>query len=338
MPSKKELLARAASLSGVTGMLAMLPQRPSLLVLNYHRVGDKHHTPYDSGLFSCTTAAFDWQVRWLKRRFPILTLDAALEIVHGRAVPERTSILLTFDDGYRDNFVEAFPVLARHNASATFFLPTAFVGTGRLPWWDEAAWMIKRSTSPSIELTYPQPATFRLDVPDRAPVIMDVLNLFKRAAVADTTRFLDELSSACASPRPGDEAERCFLDWDEARAMQRGGMYFGSHTHNHEILSRLPYQQQLAELSTSRSLLESELDREIDTLAYPHGKTHSFSPDTFQALRDTGYHTAFSFYSGINTMGRIQPFDVLRAGVDGESKALFRLRSNLYAARGSSLV
>jgi len=338
MLSKKEILARSASYSGVTTVLDGLPKRPALLILNYHRVGIAEQTPYDSATFSCTAEELDWQVGWLKQRFPILTLDEAVEVAHGRSRPAKTSVLITFDDGYRDNFVEAFPVLRRHNASATFFLPTAFVGTGNLPWWDEIAFMVKRAKEPRLRLSYPQMAEFDLTSGDRAAAVVSVLRLFKTAAVIDTARFLEELEAASGCERPGEHGERCFLNWDEAREMQAAGMCFGSHTHTHEILGRMPYERQLEELQTSRKILEAELGREIDTLAYPRGKPGSFSGDTFRALREANYGTAFSFYSGINLPGQIDPFDVLRTGVDQESRAVFRLRATMYATTGRGLV
>src|SRR5580704_14830975 len=99
MSSKREKLAQFASHTGVTRVLESLPGWASLLILNYHRIGDPRLTPYDPGLFSCTAKEFDWQLDWLKRRFPILNLHEAVDIVHGRAKPSRTSILITFDDG-----------------------------------------------------------------------------------------------------------------------------------------------------------------------------------------------------------------------------------------------
>jgi hypothetical protein len=67
--SKKEILARATAYTGFTRLVEALPSPPSLLILNYHRVGDANHTLYDSGTFSCTAAELDWQVGYLKQRF-----------------------------------------------------------------------------------------------------------------------------------------------------------------------------------------------------------------------------------------------------------------------------
>jgi peptidoglycan/xylan/chitin deacetylase (PgdA/CDA1 family) len=329
---KKQALAQFGAVSGLTRLVEALPSAPSLLILNYHRVGDAEKTPYDSGTFSATTAEFDWQVGYLKRRFEIVDLDAAVEIVHGRRTPGRAEVLLTFDDGYRDNFEEAFPVLRTHGVSATFFLPTAFVGTGRLPWWDVIAFVVKNSRAERIGLTYPEAADFDLAPANRARAIMAILNLFKRPEVTDTERFLAELEVACGVARPTASAERCFLNWDEAREMQAGGMCFGSHTHTHEILGKLPYARQLEELGSSREIMERELGREIGTLAYPVGQRDSFTQETFTALGAAGYSTAFSFYAGVNVPGKIEAFDVLRGGVDGDGRDVFRLRTALRAA------
>lgn len=338
MASKKEILAQFASRTGITSVLESLPGRASLLILNYHRVGDPNLTPYDPALYSCSADEFDWQIEWLKRRFPILNLHDAVEIAHGRSVPSKTSILLTFDDGYRDNYDEAFPVLRRHGVSATFFLPTLFVGSRLLPWWDEIAYLVKGAKGRCLTLTYPDVEDFDLTIADRLTTVFEVLRFFMRAPSIDTERFLRELEAATGVTRPGEDAERCFMTWEEAREMQDAGMCFGSHTHTHEILGRLSYERQVEELRISRQILETELGREIDTLAYPRGRMSSFSEQTFAALQETNYKTAFSFYSGINKPGAIDPFDVLREAVEMESRSIFRLRHAAYASMGRSVV
>ena len=338
MASKKEMLAQLASHTGVTRLLEALPGRASLLILNYHRIGDPTKTPYDSGLYSCTAEEFDWQLDWLKRRFPIVNLRQAVDIVHGEATPSDTSVLLTFDDGYRDNYDEAFPLLRKHGLSATFFLPTLYVGSHMLPWWDEAAYMIKKSERPTLAISYPKAHTWDLANADRLNVIFEVLRMFIRTKPTGMDRFLQEIECATGVERPGEHTERCFLTWIEAREMQTAGMCFGSHTHSHVILGPLPFEQQVEELRVSRQIMEAELGGVIDTLAYPRGRMSSFSDQTFAALRETKYKTAFSYYSGINKPGSIHPLDVLREPVEVESRNVFRLRHATYASLGRGVV
>jgi peptidoglycan/xylan/chitin deacetylase (PgdA/CDA1 family) len=334
---KRELIAQAGAYSGFTRLTEAIPGAPSLLILNYHRIGNAAQTPYDSGTFSCTVDELDWQVGYLKRRFPIVSLDQAVDIVHGRSAPSKTSVLITFDDGYRDNYDAAFPVFAKHGVSATFFLPTSYIGTGNLPWWDMIAYIVKTSRESRITLTYPDTETFDLAPAHRSRSIMNILKLFKRPSMTDTERFIAELENACKSVRPTDSAERCFLNWDEARAMQRAGMCFGSHTHTHEILGKLPYEQQFHEMAVSRGIMECELDKNIDTLAYPVGNPGCFSDVSYQALSAAKYRTAFARTSGINRPGHIQPFNVLRCSIDRISMPQFRLRLALRAATRCNL-
>jgi peptidoglycan/xylan/chitin deacetylase (PgdA/CDA1 family) len=117
--------------------------------------------------------------------------------------------------------------------------------------------------------------------------------------------------------------------------MQLGGMAFGSHTHNHEILSKLPADGQLQELMLSREILEKELGRTIDTLAYPVGARDTFSTETINALRQAKYRAAFSFYTGFNPAASIAPFDIRRCGVDQQSRKRLRLQTALGSRAGN---
>jgi peptidoglycan/xylan/chitin deacetylase (PgdA/CDA1 family) len=334
MHGKRELLARICSRTGLTRVLETMPQRRALVVLNYHRIGNADETPFDSGVFSATAEHFDSHIAYLKRRFHISTLEEVFAMLRGDA-PRGTSVLITFDDGYLDNYTLAFPILRAHGVQAVFFLPTAFIGTGKLPWWDMIAYIIKKSVKKRIHLEYPEPTKFDLGSKGGKRVSMEILRLFTQPAVKDPERFLANLETVCEVSRPTSATERCFLDWGEAREMQRNGMAFGSHTHSHEILTKLSLELQREEARYSREILERELHRRIDALAYPVGLRHCFSADTVNALEQTGYRAAFSFYGGSNRAGEIRPFDIRRYGMADMSFDHFRLQTTLRAVTGT---
>jgi peptidoglycan/xylan/chitin deacetylase (PgdA/CDA1 family) len=335
MRGKREFISDLCAATGATWLLEHIPHRPVLMVLNYHRIGDKDATEYDPGLFSCTAEEFDWQIGYLKSRFRMTTLDEVAGLLSGADRLSEPRVLITFDDGYIDNFQLAYPILRRHEVQGVFFLPTSFAGTGRVPWWDEIAYIVKHSRRTHFHLQYPQPQDFDLAAEGISRPLMDVLRLYKLPAMRDPGRFVEQLEQACDSARPGAGAQRCFLDWNEAREMQQGGMAFGSHTHNHEILSKLPAAGQLEELRLSREILERELGRPIDTLAYPVGARDTFSAETIELLREAKYRAAFSFYTGFNPAGSIAPFDIRRCGVDQQSRKRLRLQTALGSRAGN---
>ena len=80
---KRELLARGLRWSGATFLLALLPARDSLLVLNYHRIGNAEEDLFDPGVFSATAEQFNDQIAYLKRRLSLVTLDEALAFIDG---------------------------------------------------------------------------------------------------------------------------------------------------------------------------------------------------------------------------------------------------------------
>jgi peptidoglycan/xylan/chitin deacetylase (PgdA/CDA1 family) len=331
MQGKRLLLAQMCARSGLMRLLETVLQRDALLVLNYHRVGNAEETPYDSGTFGPTAEQFDWELSYVKSRFDCVTLEGALAMMMGQA-PVRRSLLITFDDGYLDNYQTAFPILRSHGLHATFFLPTTFIGTARLPWWDMIAYIIKHSRRDGFRLSYPQPADFHLDRARPSATVFQVLKLCAETHTVNYAPLIDNLETACDCPRPNGSSERCFLNWDEAREMQAAGMTFGSHTHTHEVLSGLSAERQLCELSESRAILERELGRTIDILAYPVGRSDTFNSDTLAALKHLGYRAAFSFYGGANLRGRVNRLDIRRDDCYSPSPELFRLQTTLTAA------
>ena len=331
---KRGLVAKVSARLGVTRMLEGMPKQDVLIVLNYHRIGNASESPYDPGVFSATAEEFERQINYLNRRYYLTNLDEAVAMVTG-STPLRASVLITFDDGYLDNYSLAFPVLRSHGAQAVFFLTTSFVGTSHVPWWDVIAYIIKNSSKELIQLQYPERIEFDLRRQRLDEVIMRTLQLYKRPDVKLQERFIQELETACESSAPSSNAARCFMNWQEAREMQQGGMAFGSHTHTHEILSKLPAERQLAEVCQSRELMEMQLNRRVDVLAYPVGGRNCFTPETIEVLRSCGYRAAFSYYGGFNRPGEIHPFNIYRVGVGPQSQSRFRLKMALSALTGT---
>jgi peptidoglycan/xylan/chitin deacetylase (PgdA/CDA1 family) len=335
MKGKRQILAEAFATSGLTRLLEAVLRRDALLVINYHRIGNAEDTPYDSGTFGPTAEQFDWEMGYVKSRFDCVSLEEALAMMT-RVVPVRSSLLITFDDGNIDNYQTAFPILRSHGLHATFFLPTAFIGTQRLPWWDTIAYIVKHSRNDIFKIHYPEPAEFRLDRRRPSVTVFQVLRFCSDRATTNYTPLIDELESVCDCERPNGSSERCFLNWDEVREMQAGGMSFGSHTHNHEVLSGLTLEGQRSELRDSRAIMERELGRTVDILAYPVGRPYTFNAETWKALEDCGYRAAFSFYGGANVNGNVNRLDIRRQDCHSPSTSLFRLQTTLGAV-GKSL-
>jgi peptidoglycan/xylan/chitin deacetylase (PgdA/CDA1 family) len=280
-------------------------------VLNYHRIGNAAECQYDSGVFSANEEQLSEEIAFLKRNFHIVKLAEVLETVEGKQKPHEAQVLLTFDDGYIDNFTKAFPILRAHGVQAVFFIPTMFIGTNHFTWWDRIAFIVKGSLKTFVSLPYPSPRQFDLARDGKCHVIDELLSMYKSGDVGDPDRFLGTLEEAFDAPSP-QSTDRCFMNWDEVRALARGGMSIGAHSHTHEILAGLSEERQLEEVTKSKALLEDHLGTVVNALAYPVGLRNSFSSTTQAAAQKGNYRVAFSFYGGLNDWGEIDRYDIRR--------------------------
>jgi peptidoglycan/xylan/chitin deacetylase (PgdA/CDA1 family) len=332
---KREWLARCFRWSGVSTLLSQLPARDMLVILNYHRIGNPDEDLFDPGVFSATGKEFDEQVSYLKRHVSLVTLDEALAFVDGTAKAEtpRCRALITFDDGYLDNYEIAYPILKAHGVQGVFFLPTSMVGSNHVPWWDQIAYIAKTAQLHRFTLRYPAELAVDIDRDGIDNSLRAILSLYKMPENTDSPRFMRELAEQAEGENPPG-TERRFLDWVEAREMIAGGMAIGSHTHSHHILSQLEPQQQFEELVQSRAILKEQLGNEVDVLAYPVGARSCFTMDTQKAARDAGYRAAFSFYGGTNFQGKTSAYDVQRVAVDDQSYPRFQVQTTICRATG----
>jgi peptidoglycan/xylan/chitin deacetylase (PgdA/CDA1 family) len=312
---------------GLLPLLERFASRPLLVVLNYHRVMRPSDSRYDPNTIEATPDEFDAQMSMLRKKYAVANPDELRELIAQPSKVRRLRVAITFDDGYRDNYTDAFPILKSHGIAATFFLPTQFVGTRHLPWWDQIAYVVRHSKTSEIKLTYPRPATVTVDREHPGPAIQAVLRLFKDPTV-EQAKFLEELERACGLGVPAQAEDRQFLTWEEADEMARAGMAIASHTHNHRILSQLAADEQREELTRSRDELKTRSFDHADCLAYPVGNTDSFSAETRQYAKEAGYKFAFSNYGGINHPDKMDALDVRRLGMGLEENAR-QLRTRL---------
>ena len=121
---------------------AIRPRRPRPVILMYHRVAVARHDPW--GL-AVDPERFEEQIAYLKHHRTPMSVGELVDRLRSKTLPA-DAVAVTFDDGYRDNLVNAKPVLARHGVPTTLFLATGFINQDTPFWWDELATMILAST------------------------------------------------------------------------------------------------------------------------------------------------------------------------------------------------
>jgi peptidoglycan/xylan/chitin deacetylase (PgdA/CDA1 family) len=316
--SKSELLAQTMEIFGLRAALTRATAWHGLICLTYHRIGvPSADDGFDPELWSASAADFDAQIRHLKRHFDVITaddLDAVRRTDGGRYV------MVTFDDGYRDNYDVAFPILKAHGVRATFFVATGFLDQPHLAWWDELSWMLSRSRRPVLDAGRWFPAPLTLERSGRAAVLRQLLAKYKQLAEAETAEFLDHVAATTGSGRYGAAVpDGMWMTWPMVRDLSRSGMAIGGHTVSHPVLARLSAQRQQEEIKGSLDRIEQETGTRPVAFSYPVGDRTAYSAVTQQCLRQLGVRYAFGFSGGFERSARAwQPLDLRRSAIEAD--------------------
>jgi len=326
---KAALLASVLEKTGLGRALSVsIGQWNGLVVFNYHRVGDGAASSFDRALWSASCDEFDEQVAYLKRHFDIVSSNDLDDLFED---PKRRGVMITFDDGYRDNFELAYPVLQRHDVPATFFITSGFLDERHVSWWDEIAWMVNYSKT--VELNSPvfDDAPLSLEKSERRETIETLLRKFKTLSDMETELFLSTLAIESGAGRcPDDIAKDVWMTWDMVRTMDQNGMEIGGHTVSHPVLSRCTEEVQRDEINSSKARIEAEIGHEIHAFSYPVGQRDSFTPMTKQLLAQAGYNWGFSFFGGFCDGDQHDHFDMPRVPVSPHvTEAMFHATANL---------
>lgn len=319
-------LERAGILNAISRLRARAPS-PWLTVLTYHSIRP-NPGPFDDGVVDASVALFDRQMEMIRGLGTPVTLSELREAIQENRPLPRRPLLVTFDDGYRDNFELALPILLRHRIRATFFVATGYVENRRLFWWDKLAYLIARSRRSRIELDYPRPV--EIDLRDRAKANGTLQRIVKATPDLDLERFLYALGDAAeVELSHADErrfADELILTWKQVRALHEAGMDVQSHTRNHRVLQTLPRRELEDELRGSRQELEDVLKTSVFAVSYPVGRTIADSPALREAIASAGYELGFSNASGVNNLWQaVDPLDLRRISLDRDvDEVLFR--------------
>jgi len=349
VPNKRDFAAKTL---GHLGMLQVLERaaaawKPALTVLTYHRIAEPRANPFYDPVISATPESFRAQIDWLRNRTRILTLRELINQAKNGSIGREPAVLVTFDDGYRDNFDVAVPILIECNVPATFFIPTAFFETPHLPWWDEVAYVIKRTQVCRITLERSlkeraSPLEIDLETMPRNTAIMTVIRAFLDETVEDERRFLNQLADRAEVTVDSEALGRSlFMSWDQVRRLSESGAEFtiGSHSHSHPNLARLDDDSQRRELTESKQILETHAGCEIKALAYPYGWPGTYTKGTKMLADDAGYHLAFTSHEGVTRTESFDPLEISRFGVgSGDSAILLRARIVSHAVFGKSFL
>ncbi len=303
------------------------------VILAYHRVGASDRArgaAWSNGFEGGVSALrFEEQMRFIRSEMtPLSLLDLADRVRQGEPLPPR-AIVVTFDDGYRDNYLHALPILSRYRIPATVFVATGYVDSGRMYWWDQVFAMFRETRLQAVDVRA-LPVHPALASPGGGGTVMslasgadkeqaseEVIQRMRWLPPEQLPEALTALRTALQTRDPEAMGSDLLLTWAQISEMRGQGIAFDAHTHSHRNLALLTESEVEDELRTSRAILESKLGETIAGLAYPWGLQGTYNDAVKRIAQRLGFRYGCIIGRGTVASG-VDLFELARTTVIGD--------------------
>lgn len=268
------------------------------IVLIYHRVAILKKDPE---LLTVSPKKFEEQIRYLKENCHVISLKEMTSNLKRNKIP-KSAIIITFDDGYADNLYNAKPILEKYGISATVFVTTGNILSGREFWWDELERIFfeENITCKQLEIRINDVTYSRLiqDEKDSLTAYRYLQKNMKLISSSEREEVLKNLFQWAGLKRTTRESHRVMTAEELKELAKEGMIEIGAHTVTHPSLSSGSPEQQLFEIRDSKSVLENILGLKINSFSYPFGSTEDADKKTMDLVRQSGFECGIANEQG----------------------------------------
>jgi peptidoglycan/xylan/chitin deacetylase (PgdA/CDA1 family) len=262
--------------------------------------------------------SFHMQIEYLRKHFEIISLSEAVGRM-GKGEIKRPAAVITFDDGYQNNYDVAFPILCKERIPATIFLTTGLINTNDTVWYGRINLALSKTQRTHIEWNGFEFDLSTLDLKAKASAaIQDRLKALEHPKLMTTIRsIILELGD---DPDCSIEMGSPFRMLDKKAIGEMATsvlIEFGAHTHHHSILSHLSDGERENEIRQSIHAVYELTGHPCKYFAYPNGRAEDYNNETIQDLETYGIQIAVTTISGPNDR-MTPPMELRRYGIGAD--------------------
>ncbi len=327
-------LHKAAAIFTATGMHTLLRlMRPyfcnEVPILTYHRVtATGNNYPFDGNLISASPKTFYQQMKYISSNYHPVSMAEFIEAVDGNKTLPKNAVMVTFDDGFEDNYTNAYPILKEFNIPATFFVATDYIGKHETIWYERLAYFFNRVKVKEVNIKSLH-LSFKINKKDKLSHYDEFIEQLKIISNSQRIKILYALYQEYGDPYlniPTDEDKLSkFMTWEQLKELSQNNMTIAAHSHTHPILSMLSQDKIQYELSESKKMIERNLNTRVDCIAYPDGQEESFSEIVRKETIANKYKVGFSFLPGICDFNNMDRYNIKRLHVNNnDTLSLFK--------------
>jgi peptidoglycan/xylan/chitin deacetylase (PgdA/CDA1 family) len=301
----KRLLYLVAYYSGglrlLIAFLSRVGKNHRAAILFYHRFRGPGEGVADL-LPRLNCREFDRQMAYLRKTYEIVSLDDAVPLLREAKGFRRPSVILTIDDGYRDNYTLAYPIIRKHDLPVTIYLTAGMIGGEKGLWIDDIEYAL-RSTGCAVFNSEKVLGEERIDISTHEKKKAAEKKLYAALAKKggqERKDALRELFEALNVPGPSAlSRDRIMMNWEEVNEMVANSVNFGAHTVSHPFLPLMPLDEAKREIQDSKLIIEEKTGKTVRHFAVPNGKNDDFSPELSEFCREIGFDTVVTTEPGV---------------------------------------
>lgn len=269
--------------------LAPHSKSSKVAILMYHGIVKAKPSLFNYRHLSC--ADFEIQLKLLKQHCNVVSVS---DLFSKQLPTDRLNVAITFDDGFKNNYLNAAPLLEKYNLPASFYI-TGSTDDGFEWLWPDFLDIMARHASSHVEIlgrTFKNNGKYFKDE-NTGELLSDIIRNveprwdYKKSVYKAFGRWLPNLY------RPDYRPFWELMNVDEIQELSKNPLFtIGSHGYYHNNLGSLTTNDAMDELKKSKTYLEQMLGAAVDELAYPDG---SYTKDLVKAAKNHG----FSYQLGV---------------------------------------
>lgn len=300
-----------------------------LYISMYHYTRDIKHSRYPQ-IKGLDKELFKTQIEYFKNKFNIVTMEQVIESIQtgeSYRLPDN-ALLLTFDDGYIDNYTVAYPILEEYGLQGSFFIPGKTFATHQLLDVNKIHYILASADIYKLvedlkkQMDYYRGSEYQYASTDELFHEYAVANRFDIKETIFVKRMLqtvlpeklrNTISSNLFEKYVGVTEEQLayelYMTEEQVRTMKRHGMFIGIHGYDHYWLGNLPQEQMKEDISLALDVLDQFIDRKQWVMNYPYG---SYNQEVIRYIRQQGACIGLTADVRVAELGKDSAFELPR--------------------------
>ena len=213
--------------------------------------------------------------------------------------------MITFDDGYNDNYLNGFNILKKHSIPATFFISTDYIGLDKEFWWDELEKIFlyngEKLLNKKLEIEINKfNYSWKIKSLEECKLVYEeVLPLLKYNPSSIRDKQMDYLFKWSKISRKARTTHRLMTVKELKELSNSKLIEIGSHTKTHSCLSKENFESQQVEITGSKLILEKMLKKKINFISYPYGEKKDINENTLSITENSKYSAGIANYPNV---------------------------------------